>query len=155
MAKAQFLRLAFGSSGSPKAEVDLGDARSVAEGFMGFERANLVWIGERAYVPKNLAKLVLNVMIVANGSVPRGREVRVELTETGAAPRFTVTALGTPMRVPKTFRALLAGEDLPDGVDAHAVQYYYTLLLARECGLALALDVTDDVATFRVAPPAA
>ena len=29
----------------------MGDAKTVAEGFMSFEKANLTWSGERAYVP--------------------------------------------------------------------------------------------------------
>lgn len=37
VAKLQFARLAYGSSGSTAAQIDLGDAKTVAEGFMSFE----------------------------------------------------------------------------------------------------------------------
>ncbi|KAB0682521.1 histidine phosphotransferase ChpT [Aureimonas leprariae] len=152
VAKLQFARIAYGASGSSTAQIDLGDARSVAEGFMDFERANLTWEGERAYVPKNIAKLILNLIVVANASVPRGREVRVAIEALGEAPRFTITATGTPLRVPQKFRALLAGEPLPEAIDAHAIQPYYTLLLAREAGLAVELGAEEDSAVFRVSP---
>lgn len=152
VAKLQFARIAYGASGSSTAEIDLGDARSVAEGFMSFERANLVWSGERAYVPKNIAKLMLNLLVVANASVPRGREVKIEVEALGSAPRFTVTASGTPLRVPQKFRALLAGEPLAEPVDAHGVQPYYTLLLAREAKLKVELTSEGDSAVFKVTP---
>ena len=73
VAKLQFARIAYGASGSSAAQIDLGDARQVAEGLMSFERAALSWTGERAYVAKNIAKLILNLIVIANASVPRGR----------------------------------------------------------------------------------
>lgn len=152
VAKLQFARIAYGASGSSAAQIDLGDARSAAEGFMGFERASLVWTGERAYVAKNIAKLILNLVVVANASVPRGREVAVDIEALDPAPRFTVRATGTPLRVPAKFRALVAGEALEDPVDAHSVQPYYTLLLAREAGLKVDLGLSDEGAVFTVSP---
>ncbi|GGD94177.1 histidine phosphotransferase [Aureimonas endophytica] len=154
VAKLQFARIAYGASGSPTAEIDLGDARSVAEGFMNFERANLVWSGERAYVPKNVAKLILNLLVVANASVPRGREVKIEIEELGASPRITITATGAPLRVPLKFRTLLAGEPLADLIDAHAVQPYYTLLLAQEAKLKVELTSEGETAVFKVSSAA-
>lgn len=153
VAKLQFARLAYGASGSTTAQIDLGDARSVAEGFMSFERADLSWTGERAYVPKNIAKLILNLVVVANASVPRGRQVAVDIQSLEPEVRFTITAKGTPLRVPARFRSLLAGEgEGAEPVDAHAVQPYYTLLLAEEIGLAVALEQGDDEVVFTVAP---
>jgi histidine phosphotransferase ChpT len=150
--KLQFARIAYGASGSSTAQIDLGDARQVAEGLMSFERANLSWTGERAYVAKNIAKLILNLVVVANASVPRGREVQVEVEQLEPQVRLTVRAIGTPLRVPAKFRALLAGEAGGEAVDAHGVQPYYTLLLARELGLEVQLEQSEDRAVFTVRP---
>lgn len=152
VAKLQFARIAYGASGSSVAQIDLGDARQVAEGFMGFERADLAWSGQRAYVPKNIAKLLLNLVVVANASVPRGREVAVEISSLEPEVHAVVRATGTPLRVPAKFRALLAGEALAEPIDAHGVQPYYTLLLAREAGLSITLEMKDDSAIFTIAP---
>ena len=150
VAKLQFARIAYGASGSSAAQIDLGDARQVAEGLMSFERAALSWTGERAYVAKNIAKLILNLIVIANASVPRGREVRVDIAKLDPEPNFTIQAIGTPLRVPAKFRAMLAGETLAEAVDAHGVQPYYTLLLAQELGLAVSLTQTEDTAIFSV-----
>lgn len=155
VAKLQFARLAYGASGSTAAQIDLGDARTVAEGFMSFERADLSWSGERAYVPKNVAKLILNLVVIANASVPRGREVAVDIRSLEPEVRFTITAKGTPLRVPARFRSLLQGEgEGGEPIDAHAVQPYYTLLLAGEAGLAVTLEQGEDAVVFTVEPAA-
>ena len=150
VAKLQFARIAYGASGWSTAQIDMGDVKSVAEGWMSFEKANLQWTGERAYVPKNIAKLVLNLLVVANASVPRGRRVEVRVDELEPRLRITITASGKPLRVPATFRALLAGETLAEPIDAHGVQQYYTLLLAQECGAKVTLTLEDETAILAV-----
>ena len=150
VAKLQFARIAYGSSGSTSAQIDLGDARSVAEGFMSFERANLTWNGERAFVPKNIAKLVLNLLVVANASVPRGREVVIAIERLQPDVAISLTAAGAPLRVPAKFRALLAGTAGDEPIDAHAVQPYYALLLAREAGLVVTIEEGEGQVAFHV-----
>jgi histidine phosphotransferase ChpT len=150
VAKLQFARIAYGSSGSSTAQIDTGDAKSVAEGFMSFERADFSWTGERAYVPKNIAKLVLNLVVIANASVPRGKEVKVEVESLEPRVRIVLTATGTPLRVPAKFRQLLAEEPQEEPIDAHGVQPYYTLLLANEAGLTVTLDQSEGQAVFTV-----
>ncbi|MCQ8784180.1 histidine phosphotransferase ChpT [Mangrovibrevibacter kandeliae] len=151
VAKLQFARIAYGASGSTTAQIDLGDAQSAAEGFMSFERANLTWTGARAYVAKNVAKVLLNLLVVANASVPRGREVVLEIDSVEPVVAARLIARGKPLRVPAKFKALLEGAPLEEGIDAHAIQPYYTLLLARETGLSISLTVAEEEAVFTVA----
>ncbi|MCW4116898.1 histidine phosphotransferase family protein [Aurantimonas sp. MSK8Z-1] len=151
VAKLQFARIAYGASGSTTAQIDLGDAQSAAEGFMSFERANLTWTGARAYVAKNVAKVLLNLLVIANASVPRGREVVLEIDSVEPVVAARLIARGKPLRVPAKFKALLEGAPLEEGIDAHAIQPYYTLLLARETGLSISLAVAEEEAVFTVA----
>jgi len=58
-AKLQFARLAFGAAGSAGSEIDLGDARSVAEGFLENEKADIEWNVPRLLMAKNKVKLLL------------------------------------------------------------------------------------------------
>ncbi len=149
VAKLQFAHIAYGASGSTAAEIDLGDAEAVARGFMEFERAELTWNGTRAYVPKNIAKLILNLLLVANASVPRGPSVTIDLNSVGPDVDIVLTAQGQPLRVPARFVALLEGRD-EEPVDAHGVQPYYALLLAQETGLDVQLRQEGDTAVFTV-----
>ena len=51
---------------------------------------------------------------------------------------FRVTASGLNARLPQNIADQLSGSQAP-AVDAHAVQPYYTRLLAQACGLHVAL----------------
>ncbi|MCY1704870.1 histidine phosphotransferase ChpT [Pannonibacter sp. SL95] len=143
-AKLQFARLAFGAAGSAGAEIDLGDAQSVATALMENEKSNLNWQVDRHLMPKNLVKLLLNLLLIANQCVPRGGEIIIRMTGEPAKPNFELTAKGVNPRIPLGMQATLGGEE-PERVDAHSVQPIYTLLLARECGMKLDLVKEDDL----------
>jgi len=51
---------------------------------------------------------------------------------------FRITAAGLNARLPQNIATLLSGDHGP-GTDAHAVQPYYTRLLAESCGLKVTL----------------
>ena len=101
-ARLQFCRLAFGAAGSAGAQIDLGDAQTMARGHI----------------------------------------------EDGEAMSFRVTSAGLNARLPQNIADLLS-VDSTASVDAHAVQPYYTRLLAQACGLSvtLALDGEKVVVT--------
>ncbi len=135
-AKLQFCRLAFGAAGSAGAQIDLGDAERVARGLIEDGRATLVWNLPRALLAKNQVKLLLNMLLIAAGAIPRGGTLRVDPVPGGDGNfGFVVTASGLNARLTPTVSGLLAGN--VQAVDAHAIQPLYTGILARECGLAL------------------
>ena len=150
-AKLQFARLAFGAAGSAGAEIDLGDAEKVATGYMDGEKAEFSWEAPRLLMAKNLVKLVLNLVLLANAAVPRGGSIKVSVTVDGEkdAPQFLLRSSGPTARVPAAFERLVPGDIADVTVDAHAVQAYYTGALARACGMSVAavLDGADVVIT--------
>jgi histidine phosphotransferase ChpT len=157
-ARLQFCRIAFGAAGSAGAQVDLGDAENVARGFIEDEKVKLTWNLPRILVPKNRVKLLLNMIIIATQSIPRGGIVAVEGDGVAEQMGFKITARGLNARIPPAAPALLAGTPDSGTVDAHSIQQFYTGLLARTSGLALAIEADGDgivVATRPVAPSAA
>src|SRR5271154_882862 len=76
-AKLQFCRLAFGAAGSAGAQIDLGDAERVARGLLADDKTSIVWNLPRELLPKNQVKLLLNMLLVAVGTIPRGGSVTV------------------------------------------------------------------------------
>lgn len=130
-ARLQFARIAYGAAGSAGMEIDTGDAESVAQKYMANEKAQLSWQGTRMLLPKNEVKLLLNLILIANGSIPRGGEIKVNLSRDNDKTIFTIAVSGKMLRIPPRFVELFNG-DLPgEPVDGHAVQSYYTLLLAE------------------------
>jgi histidine phosphotransferase ChpT len=137
-ARLQFCRIAFGAAGSAGAEIDLGDAETVARGFIEDDKTKLTWNVPRALLPKNRVKLLLNMLIVAGQAIPRGGVLTVDAIGSGESAGFRVSATGLNARVPQALPPLLAG--MSDGpIDAHAVQPHYTGLLARSCGLTVSM----------------
>src|SRR6266851_1202889 len=95
-ARLQFCRLAFGAAGSTGAQIDLGDAQTMARGHLEDSKTTIAWNLPRVLLAKNRVKLPLNI-------------------------------------------ADLLSADSTSSVDAHAVQPYYTRLLAEACGLKVVL----------------
>jgi histidine phosphotransferase ChpT len=137
-AKLQFCRLAFGAAGSAGAQIDLGDAETVARAFLEDDKTKIVWNLPRALLPKNRVKLLLNMLLIAGQSIPRGGQITVDPVGTGDTMTFRISATGGYAKVPQAVPELLAGDSHVGTVDAHAVQPYYTRLLARDCGLSVA-----------------
>jgi histidine phosphotransferase ChpT len=137
-ARLQFCRLAFGAAGSAGAQIDLGDAQNMARGHIEDGKATITWNLPRLLLPKNRVKLLLNMMVIAQQTIPRGGVLTVDPIGEGEAMGFRVTATGLNARLPQNIADQL-GASGPASVDAHAVQPYYTRLLAEACGLKVSL----------------
>ncbi len=131
-AKLQFCRLAFGAAGSAGAQIELGDAERVSRGLIEDGKTTIAWNLPRELVAKNRAKLLLNMLLVAAGAIPRGGALTVDALGNG----FRITAIGLNARLPPATAELLAGGP-SQSVDAHAIQPVYAGILARDCGLTL------------------
>ncbi len=139
-AKLQYCRLAFGAAGSAGAQIDTGDAEKVTRGFLEDDKTKVAWNVPRVLLPKNRVKLVLNMLLIAGQAIPRGGTLTVDPVGQGETMGFRVAAAGLNARVPQAATGLLAGVPAEGhAVDAHAVQPFYTGLLARSCGLAIAV----------------
>jgi histidine phosphotransferase ChpT len=134
-AKLQFCRLAFGAAGSAGAQIDLGDAEKVGRGFLEDDKTSIAWNLPRLLMAKNRVKLLLNMLLIAGQSIPRGGKLTVDPVGEGETMGFRISATGSYAKVPQAVPELLAGGSHNGSVDAHAVQPYYTGLLARDCGL--------------------
>ena len=150
-AKLQFARLAFGAAGSAGAEIDLADAEKVARGYMGGEKAEFAWESPRVLMPKNLVKLLLNLILLANAAVPRGGTIKV-MVDGAMPPRFTLRCSGPSARVPPAFEKLVQGDISGVPVDAQSVQAYYTGALARACRMRISASLAGDDVVVEASP---
>ena len=99
-------------------------------------KITLAWNLPRLLLPKNRVKLLLNLLVIAQQTIPRGGVLTVDPLGEGETMGFQITAAGLNARVSQPVAELLASG--PTGaVDAHAVQPYYTRLLADACGIRL------------------
>ena len=92
----------------------------------------------RLLLPKNRVKLLLNMLVVSQHTIPRGGMLTIDPIGEGETMSFRITATGHNARLPQNISELLSGERGP-AADAHAIQPYYTRLLAQACGLTVTL----------------
>lgn len=149
-AKLQFCRLAFGAAGSAGAQIDTGDAEAMARGVFEDEKTKLVWTLPRLLLPKNRVKLLLNMIVIAQQTIPRGGTLTVTGAGEGDAMTFRINAVGVSARVPQNILEILSGTH-PGTIDAHAVQPHYTGLLAQACGLNVTLAMEGEAAIIAAA----
>lgn len=146
-AKLQFARIAFGAAGSAGAEIDLRDAERVARDFV-HGKHSLAWQGPPVTLPKNMVKLLLNLVALGVVALPRGGTVNVEITGEAPAVAFTVLAKGEPARLAEQVTDLLAGGN---GVvlDAHSIQPYYASRVAAAAGMTVTVEARDNEVELR------
>lgn len=141
--KLQFCRIAFGAAGSAGAQIDLGDAETIARGFLEDDKTKLAWNLPRALSPKNRVKLLLNMLVIAGQAIPRGGALTVDPIGSGDTMGFKVSAAGISAKVPPAVPGLLSGESI-EGLDAHRIQPFYAGLLARACGVKATVAVEGE-----------
>jgi len=143
-AKLQFCRIAFGAAGSAGAQIDTGDAEKVTRGLMEDEKTRVSWNLPRVLLAKNRVKLLLNMMLLAAQAIPRGGQLTVDPVGQGDTMGFKVTSTGTNAKIPQAIPPLLAGGSAEHPIDAHAIQPFYTGLLAKNCGLGVAMALEGE-----------
>ena len=87
------------------------------------------------------------MLVVAGGTIPRGGTLTVDPIGSGETMGFKITASGINARINQAVPSLLDGQSENGTVDAHAIQPFYTGLLAKACGLTVDLAAEGDTVT--------
>ncbi|MEO1794036.1 MAG: histidine phosphotransferase family protein [Pseudomonadota bacterium] len=149
-ARLQFARFAFGASGSAGALIDLQMARQLSEAFVNDGKRTLHWNGAAGHMPKNSAKLLLNMIASAVSTIPRGGTIEVVIEGEMDTPVFTLTCQGRGVRRPNFLGDLVEGQALED-IDSMSIQAYYTWRLAALAGMPIDITETDDAVIMKAA----
>ncbi len=142
-AKLQFCRIAFGAAGPAGTQIDLGDAEKIARGFFEDGKTTIDWNLPGLPLPKNRVKLLLNMLLIAGQSIPRGGKLTINPIGKDETMDFEVSATGVNAKLPPHAQ-LLSNEAVPESLDAHCIQPFYTALLANACGLKASIAVENE-----------
>ncbi|MEM6616488.1 MAG: histidine phosphotransferase family protein [Pseudomonadota bacterium] len=143
-AKLQFARLAYGASSSSGATIDLGDAKGAATEFFSHEKPELVWELPHVAVAKDEAKLILNMLLVAGATIPRGGVITVSGDVDPALTSLSLVAEGPLARIPEKMEAHVTGKSNWGDVDAREAQHYYTGLIAELVGIRMVMTLDGE-----------
>ncbi|WP_375616567.1 MULTISPECIES: histidine phosphotransferase ChpT [unclassified Bartonella] len=143
-ARLQFARLAFGFAGASRGQIDTRAAEQVAQQYMRQEKATLKWQAPSFLLQKDEIKLLLNLLLIANATVSRGGEIVVMILQEENKRSFRFEIFGKTLRIPPHFLALYHGEvQQEELIDAHVIQFYYTMLLAQMTEMKISIDEKD------------
>ncbi|ENN94440.1 histidine phosphotransferase ChpT [Bartonella vinsonii] len=142
-ARLQFARLAFGFAGASGGQIDTRSAEQVAQQYMKEEKAILKWKAPSLFLPKNEVKLLLNLLLIAKATVSREGEIVVMILQDEKKLSFRFEICGKILRIPSHFIALYKGDIQEEFIDAHATQFYYTLLLAEITDMQINIEETE------------
>ena len=140
-ARLQFARIAFGAAGSAGAELDLAEVGRIMSGLLKGGKVELIWRAEPVNWPKDWAKLLMNAVLVAADSLPRGGRVHVETGGDSLAPKFTIRATGTVARLTPEVERALTGE--AGALDGRSIQPYLTYQLSQSLSAVLNLGAAE------------
>lgn len=150
-AKLQFARLAFGAAGSAGAEIDLRDAEQVARRVLDPGKHKLEWNGPPANLPKDKVKLLLNLITIALGVLPRGGQISVTLSDVETEPSFEVRCAGEMARLSDSIPELLSGGN-GVSLDAHSIQPYFAGRIAAAAAMSVTAEPEGDDIVLKATP---
>ena len=150
-AKLQFARFAFGAAGTAGAVIDLKDAAEISRGFVGDGKHELQWDLAPGHLPKDVVKLLLNMIASSVSALPRGGTITVSAAGEDANATYHVDCRGQAARAPQHLAEFITGQSLPD-LDALTIQAYFTSRLANAAGMTLAISNGDDHVVISASP---
>lgn len=145
-ARLQFARIAFGMAGSAGAELDLTEVGRMVGGFLSGGKIQLEWGAAPVNWPKDWAKLLMNCVVIAADTLPRGGKLSVQTSDGAETPWFLITATGQNARLQEEVARVLRGEPgLPS--DGRSVQSYLTYRIANLLGTRISADAREGTVT--------
>lgn len=155
-AKLEYARLAYGASSTQGTEFDTRECARVAQILFDIEKADLDWQITPMFLPKNKAKLLMNMLLIAVSAVPRGGVVTVAAEGEAGSEVLTIKASSDAEQkqrtlMPQHVEEMVAGTP-DDGVEARNVQPFYTGLLARMTDMKVDMALEGAVFTISARP---
>ena len=80
----------------------------MASGHFEDDKTKIAWNLPRAFLPKNKVKLLLNMLVIAQQTIPRGGVLTVDPAGEGEAGGFRVAASGLNARMPQNIADMLS-----------------------------------------------
>lgn len=142
-AKLRFYRLAYGSAGTAR-DLRVEDIRQASLDLFASEaRVTLAWgaLPEATPGPGG-GQLILNLILLAVGCMPRGGTVEIGLVDLGEEMLARLYAIGPGARRSDALGVLERGDG--DGLDHRSIQGYFTLCLARRLGTEIRTELGED-----------
>lgn len=138
-AKLKFLRVAFGSASTMGDEMSVDELQKFATDVIPTPRISMEWAISASSLPKDLARLLLNMILISFDTLPRGGVITVG----GSGFTLELTCDGTGARMDEEVEALMQAGDRHPETPRESVPFLAGRL-SQAAGLTLRTDKMPD-----------
>lgn len=140
--RLEFFRLAFGLSGGGSGTISLARGRQLAQGFVDKNtrltwpvNPELPWGDDENTVPKDLIKVVLNMLMLAVDCLPRGGEISASFAQMPEGLGVALMCDGKNAEIRDDIQHVLLPQASCDSLSARTVQAFFFARLAEDLGV--------------------
>ncbi len=152
-AKLKYLRLALGAGTSAPGMIGINEIRQLVDGMYGQGKITINWTTEIEGLEKHTARLLLNVIMITQQTIPRGGTLAIRIEITGDAYLLSLSAHGPKARLSDDIVRTLAGKAPEGGFDGRTIQPFYTGMLIRDIKGRIDSSIEGETVNFTVFAP--
>lgn len=147
-ARIQLLRYAFGSAGLSDSAADRHEVKQIVEGFMKSHKPSVEWQIDTDHFSCGHARVLMNLVIMATASIPRGGVVTLKAHNEGSGLTLVANAKGPRARISADTKAALDGTEPEEGWSARTVQPLFASMVAGDLGGGITTREAEEDVSF-------
>ncbi|HEY9080910.1 histidine phosphotransferase family protein [Magnetovibrio sp.] len=142
-----FFRVAFGLGGGESDTITTDDLKKLLVDYLQGGRIAVNWTAENARIGLMSGKLLLGLCLIGAEALPRGGDLRIDVSEIGGRLGFAVFAQGTGAVLRPELKTALSVDVAPDLLTARTVHGHFTVILAQslDAEMEILADVPDEI----------
>lgn len=152
-AKLSYLRIALGTNSTSKGVMNLDKLKLITENMFNTEKFSFNWDVSEIKLEKSIARILLNILMLAIQSIPRGGKVTIKIEEKSDKLKLVTSANGIKSRLDKqtedAFKGILPSEE----IDGRVIQSFFTGVLIDDLNGRIEAFKTDGNVIFNVTIP--
>lgn len=152
-AKLSYLRIALGTNSTSKGVMNLDKLKLITENMFNTEKFSFNWDMSEIKLEKSIARILLNILMLAIQSIPRGGKVTIKIEEKSDKLKLVTSANGIKSRLDKqtedAFKGILPSEE----IDGRVIQSFFTGILIDDLNGRIEAFKTDGNVIFNVTIP--
>ena len=152
-AKLSYLRIALGSNSTSKGVMNLEKLKFLTENMFNTDKHRFYWAASELKLEKNIVRILLNILILATQSVPRGGQIAIEIEEKSKQINLVISATGIKSKLDKQTKDALKGNMDSAELDGRVIQPFFTGMLINDLNGQIKAFETDKNIIFDISLP--
>lgn len=152
-AKLSYLRIALGTNSTSKGVMNLDKLKLITENMFNTEKFSFNWDVSEIKLEKSIARILLNILMLAIQSIPRGGKITIKIEEKYDKLKLVTSANGIKSRLDKQTEDAFKGTIPSEEIDGRVIQSYFTRILIDDLNGQIEAFKTDGNVIFNVTIP--